>query len=109
MSPSLIEFLKHIRDEIDFLVEHSRNLTYDELVENAILNKAFVRSLEIIGEASKRIPEEMRLDYPELDWKGFAGLRDVLIHQYWGVDCGIFWKMIFPLPGFGLIKLLKKK
>jgi uncharacterized protein with HEPN domain len=83
MSPSLIEFLKHIRDEIDFLLEHSRNLTYDELVENEILNKAFVRSLEIIGEASKRIPEEMRLDYPQLDWKGFAGLRDVLIYQYW--------------------------
>jgi uncharacterized protein with HEPN domain len=84
MSPSLIEFLKHIRDEIDFLIKHSEGLTYGLLIEDEILNKAFIRSLEIIGEASKRIPDEIREAYPEIDWKGFSGLRDVLIHQYWG-------------------------
>ncbi len=94
MSPSLIEFLEHIRDEISFLVKNTENLTYEELIENAILNKAFVRSLEIIGEASKRIPDEIRIDYPEIDWKGFAGLRDVLIHQYWGVDFEILWNIL---------------
>ncbi len=94
MSPSLIEFLRHIRDEINFLIKHSEGLTYDLLTEDEILNKAFIRSLEIIGEASKRIPDEIREAYPEMDWKGFSGLRDVLIHQYWGVDFEILWNIL---------------
>lgn len=94
MSPSLIEFLEHIRDEIRFLVKHNEKLTYEELIENEILNKAFVRSLEIIDEASKRVPDEIRAASPEIDWKGFAGLRDVLIHQYWGVDFEILWNIL---------------
>ena len=112
MSPSLIEFLKHIRDKIRFLVEHTKDLTYDELVDNPVLNKAFVRSLEIIGEASKRIPEETRLDYPELDWKGFAGLRDVLIHQYWGVDFEILWNILeddIPFAKIWIDKIIEKE
>ncbi|MPR34875.1 HepT-like ribonuclease domain-containing protein [Salmonirosea aquatica] len=94
MSPSLIEFLEHIRDEMNFLVKHSENLTYEALVENEVLNRAFVRSLEIIGEASKKIPDEVRIDNSEIDWKGLAGLRDVLIHQYWGVDFEILWNIL---------------
>jgi len=65
MSPSLIEFLEHIRDEIRFLVKHTENLTYEELIENEILNKAFVRSLEIIGEASKKIPARLGPTIPK--------------------------------------------
>lgn len=112
MLPSLIEFLKHIQQEITFLIKHSEGITYDELVENDILNKAFVRSLEIIGEASKKIPEDVRASYPEMDWKGFAGLRDILIHQYWGVDYEILWNILqedIPFASIWVDKIIEKE
>ncbi|WP_373512245.1 DUF86 domain-containing protein [Persicitalea sp.] len=76
------------------------------------MNRAFVRSLEIIGEASKKIPDKIRRDYPEIDWKGFAGLRDVLIHQYWGVDFEILWNILqddIPFSKIWIDKIIEKE
>lgn len=94
MSISVIDFLKHIKTEIDFLLKHTENLSFESFSQNEVLPKACVRSLEIIGEASKKIPSEIRDKYPEMDWKGFAGLRDILIHHYWGVDYDILWDVL---------------
>ena len=55
---------------------------------------AVVRSLEVIGEATKRIPEALRLQYPEIPWKRMAGMRDKLIHQYFGVDLDMVWEVV---------------
>ncbi|MBM4324677.1 MAG: DUF86 domain-containing protein [Deltaproteobacteria bacterium] len=55
---------------------------------------AVVRNLEIIGEAIKKLPEDIRLKYPEVEWKKIAGLRDILIHEYFGVDHEIIWDII---------------
>ncbi len=94
MLPSLIEFLEHIENEIDFLLKHSENLEYENFIEDEMMKKAFVRSLEVIGEASKKIPEEFRLKYTSIDWKGLAGLRDILIHHYWGIDYDLVWDVL---------------
>ena len=86
MSRSHKEYLQHILDEIDFLVKSSEQLTKKDFLKNDVLKRAFVRSIEIIGEAVKNIPAEIKVEHSDVDWKAIAGTRDKLIHGYFGVD-----------------------
>jgi uncharacterized protein with HEPN domain len=62
------ELLRHIREELDFLNAHAKNVEYAEFIRNPVLVRAFIRSLEIIGEASKKMPEAYRKQHPEIPW-----------------------------------------
>lgn len=55
---------------------------------------AVIRNLEIIGEAIKRVPEEIRSKYPDIEWRKIGGFQDILIHEYFGVDTEIIWDII---------------
>ena len=90
----LREYLQHILDEADYLIEQSDHLAAAEFLEDATLRRAFVRSLEIIGEASKRMPTEFTENNPEIDWRNMAGMRDRLIHGYFGVDYDLVWDVV---------------
>ncbi len=88
------EYLRHILAEADYLVTHSRDLTPETFRSDETLCRAFVRSLEIIGEAAKKVPPELRQHYPSIEWRAMAGLRDRLIHDYFGVDYDLVWDVV---------------
>lgn len=89
-----LEYLKHIRDECLYLVEKSEGLTYEKFLDDDTLKRAFVRSLEIIGEAAKKISMGFRQKHPGVNWKEMAGMRDVLIHGYFGINYNIVWDVV---------------
>ncbi|MDO9538156.1 MAG: DUF86 domain-containing protein [Thermoplasmata archaeon] len=95
-----LEYLKHIRDECQYLLETVEGLEYESFVADETLKRSFVRSLEIIGEASRNVPENFRKIHPAVEWKSMAGMRDVLIHSYFGVDYLIVWDVVSThVPG----------
>lgn len=100
MSLSASEYIRHILDEIDYILGQISIRDYVSFVNDPTLTRAFVRSLEIIGEASKKLPKEIRTMQPDIDWRKVTGMRDKLIHDYFGVDYAIVWDVATTkLPG----------
>ena len=85
-------YLFHIIDAIEKIAEYTRDGEL-EFQNKTMIQDAVVRNLEIIGEAAKRVPDDLRDKNPSVPWKRLAGLRDVLIHQYEGVDLGQVWRI----------------
>ncbi|MCB0807521.1 MAG: DUF86 domain-containing protein [Bacteroidales bacterium] len=95
MSKEPLEFLRHIHDECLFLLSAMKdNLSEEDLVDDEVLKRAVVRSLEIIGEATKKIPADFKLRWNSINWKNMAGMRDRLIHDYMGINFSIVWDVL---------------
>jgi uncharacterized protein with HEPN domain len=88
------EYLKHIKDECSYIISASGNLSFDDFMEDETLKRAVVRSLEIIGEATKKIPADIKVKWNTIQWKNIAGIRDRLIHDYMGVNYTIVWDVM---------------
>ncbi|MEK7719338.1 MAG: DUF86 domain-containing protein [Bacteroidota bacterium] len=95
MSKEPIEYLRHINDECLFILSVTgKGISKDVLIQDEVLKRAIVRSLEIIGEATKKIPADFKLKWGTINWKNMAGMRDRLIHDYMGINYSIVWDVI---------------
>jgi len=91
MSLSPLEYLRHILEEAAYLETQANLLTQEQFQANETAKRAFVRSIEIIGEAAKKVSADFRQRYPHVEWRAMTGMRDRLIHAYFGVDYDIVW------------------
>ena len=112
MSKAPKEFLRHILDECNYIISVTVDLTYDDFYVDETLKRAVVRSLEIIGEATKKIPADFSVQYDFIQWKSVAGMRDRLIHDYISVNYIIVWdvaKNKIPLLQKQIVEVLSEK
>ena len=87
-------YLEDIRDAIDKVKRYTEGLSLEAFESDEKTIDAVVRNLEIVGEAVKMIPDTIRLAHPDIEWKKIAGLRDILAHQYFGIDIEIIWDIL---------------
>jgi len=89
-----IAYLEDILEAIERIVQYVENQSEETFYQSIEKQDAVIRRLEIIGEAAKKISAETRNQYPNIPWKEMAGMRDVLIHEYFGVSPTIIWNVI---------------
>lgn len=94
MSEEFLDFVEDILDAMEKAELLLEGVGYEKFEADFRINFAVIRALEIIGEASKRLPDGLRVRYPEVPWKGMAGMRDRIIHGYDNVDYQIVWDVV---------------
>ena len=98
-------YLKDILGAVEKIEGYTKGVSFEEFCSNEMAQDAVIRNFEIIGEAAKQVPGQIKSLYKDVPWKEMAGMRDKVIHEYFGVDLDIVWKTIKRLPD--LKKLLK--
>lgn len=94
-------FLEDILQAIEKIEIYTKDLSYDEFCSNSMVVDAVIRNFEVIGEAIKNISKEIQEKYTSVEWKEAAGFRDVLIHDYFGIDLEAIWDTIkINIPSF---------
>ena len=87
-----LDYLQNILSMIDKVEQFTADLSLEEFEENEMVHFAVIRAIEVMGEAAKHLPPEVRRKYPEVPWNRMAGMRDRIIHGYFGVDLHIVWE-----------------
>lgn len=91
-SPKLL--LGDILESTEKIISYTQSLTYDEFIADSKTIDAVIRNFEIIGEAANRLPDEIRENNPQIDWHRIRGLRNRIVHGYFGINYKIIWSII---------------
>ena len=94
MPRELSTYFEDILVSISKIERYTNGMSKESFKQNEMVMDAVVRNLEVIGEAVKKIPEDIKLEYDTVSWRKIAGLRDILIHEYFGVNINIIWDVI---------------
>ena len=86
-------YLLHIAESCEKIQLYLRDMEQSDFARNPMVQDAVLRNFEIIGEAAKHVPDDFRNRYPDIKWRGMAGFRDVLIHEYFGIDLVNVWNI----------------
>jgi len=111
MKRNIKTFLLHILDSIEKIEDFTKDCSLEKFIESDIIQNATIRMIEIIGEAVKNIPENFKTKHPEAPWREIAGTRDKLIHEYFGVDLKLTYKIVkenIPELKENILKILKE-
>ena len=88
-------YLQHILEAIDNIENFTKGMEKEQFMKNVLVHSAVIRQLEVIGEAVKNLPEKYKANHTEIPWKKIAGMRDVLIHEYFDIDVKAVWDTIY--------------
>ncbi len=105
-------YLRHILDAISRIEEYTNEIEYDAFIENHLIQDGVIRQIEIIGEATKGLSDEIREKHLDIPWIDMAGMRDKLIHNYLGVDMDAVWDTVerdIPILKNKLKDLIEKR
>ncbi len=94
MQRELKTYIDDIIIAIDKIEKYCEDMTKEDLLNNELVTDAVISNLEVIGEAVKKIPDDVREIYSNTPWRKVAGLRDILIHEYFGINMNIVWDII---------------
>ncbi|MBU4584243.1 MAG: DUF86 domain-containing protein [Proteobacteria bacterium] len=95
VSPRNWQFrLDDISDSLNLIAEYTKDLDFSSWSQDRKTIDAVIRNLEIIGEAASHIPESIQSKYPEIPWIQMKGMRNILIHEYFGVDIDVLWQTV---------------
>lgn len=111
MKRSYTLFMEDILDSIGKIERYVKGFSYEKFVEDELVFDAVIRNLEIIGEAAKNIPEEIRKKHVDIPWNRMIGLRNIVTHGYFGIDLGIIWEIItrnLPETKPFVVEMIKK-
>jgi uncharacterized protein with HEPN domain len=87
-------YLEDILESCRRINRYTAGMSFDHFVKNSLVYDAVLRNIEIIGEAIKQVPEKIRTQYPELDWRRIAGMRDIVAHHYFRIHDEIVWDIV---------------
>ncbi len=94
-------YIRDVLEAIEKIEKYTRDMGFEEFAKDELVQDGVVRNLEVVGEAVKQIPEHVKDRKPGVEWRKIAGLRDILIHGYFGVDLEIVWDIVKrKLPEF---------
>jgi len=94
MKKDNLVYLKHISDAILRIEDYTEGLKYEDFMKNNLVQAGVMREITVIGGAAKRLTRDIREKYSDIPWKKIAGMRDKLIHDYFGVDLDAVWDTV---------------
>lgn len=100
MPRSYTLYMKDIFISAQKIMEYTRDFTYEKFIQDQLVQDAVIRNLEIIGEAARNIPDEIKMRHTGIEWQKILGIRNIIAHAYFRIDLQIFWDIIqSDVPG----------